>query len=75
MTDKFDSTPNIPKNNIGISTTDESLTFKILTDQEAKEHFPLPLHSINGYLMNYDSNTNNFNNPYNNKHDNKGDNI
>ena len=36
-----------------------------MTDQEAKEqNYPLPLLSINGYLMNYEPKMNSMNSPY-----------
>ena len=71
MANKFDSVPNTPNNNIGISTSDETITFNILTDQEANEqNYPLPLLSINGYLMNYEPKINSMNSPYASGYDN-----
>ena len=52
IVNKFKVVTDIAKNIIKISTTDNNLTFKILTDTEAAEVYPSPLYSINGVLMN-----------------------
>ena len=52
IVDKFKVVADIANNIIEISTTDNNLTFKILTDIEAAEVYPSPLNSINGILMN-----------------------
>ena len=65
MPDTFKSVTDIGKNEIGIAVIyDYNVSFKILTDVEAKEHFTSPLNSINGYLMNYEPNIYYLNNPY-----------
>ena len=52
IVNKFKVVTDIAKNIIKISTTDNNLTFKILTDTEATEVYPSPLNSINEILMN-----------------------